>query len=409
MVLLAAACGGSSPSETVAAPDAATPAESSESSVTSEQAAPTSEGSSGVIDDLAAASRALVDLHGDTGAFDAVAFAMERGYSGEQILVAALAGTLDEEGRIVEAEPAGEPAGVIELAAAHPLFLELDDGTIEEIELAQGCGGTGDGRVAVDWLRCRVAASGLVADPGVELGNEAVFLIMWLATVGYDAAQITDALVLGGTIDLASFEDIQGRSHNCLHLRSGGSVVVPTGSSARSTCDSDIRGLAAAEDGDATDDDTDDGATEDADESSEEPDDDGDDAMVETYEGTVDMVIGALTTDGQRGECSETAPMRLTVYPDIGRVFAVVDQSFSGWEFVAEGPPQCRREGELIELGGVVDADGRIELYYYSAQAITAVEGDLLAGQGSLVRPANDMRYSFHLSRCDACVPVAPR
>ena len=89
LLVVVSACGGASGSSTV-----------STATATGSVTEPVAEGS---VDDLARSFvDAVVAAHGEEGGFDALIWALERGYSGNQLIRAALDGRIEADGAITD-------------------------------------------------------------------------------------------------------------------------------------------------------------------------------------------------------------------------------------------------------------------------------------------------------------------
>lgn len=159
---------------------------------------------------------ALSQQYDGEAAFVAVAAAMERGYSFNQIEAASIAGRLDANGNILADDntivpPDGPPAGVLDLTN---LQVKRNTGTLfrpPSKPLVQ------EGLQSVSWLLQEIeglsASSETVADEDAEF--RFVVALLYLHKTGYTLDQIVEAIVLGAKmgdiLQCAVLVDVDGK------------------------------------------------------------------------------------------------------------------------------------------------------------------------------------------------------
>jgi len=211
LLVVAAACGG-----------ATEPPSDSTARTSTEQDDATTDASFGeavetVVDEIVAA-------HGEDGGFDAVVWALERGYSADQVLAAAGEQRLNSDGSIADSAegtepPGGPPLGLILLP--EPDVQSLGINAVQAIHL----GGSTNRALFKDQLP--IDDIDLDRAKGVALGN-----IISAMRIGYSPQQVVEYVVEGGTLHTQFFadasQDISPIDLDCSFLRdSANHIVVP--------------------------------------------------------------------------------------------------------------------------------------------------------------------------------------
>ena len=209
---------------------------------------------------------ALVDSVGAEAALEALFFALERGYSFEQIATGAEGGVLNADGTIEATVPAGPPLGLVllpEAGLARLIASQTERVTGEElVERASELFGLGKERFEEE-------------QEGVDqTKRDMAFRVLLISTMGlllengYTPEQVTLQIIVGGAVLL--LDDPRPESEKqCIYMRdilpdgTGGPIVAPDQSSERNpSCEIIIRDALdreASEDddtGDTGDDDT---------------------------------------------------------------------------------------------------------------------------------------------------------
>lgn len=145
----------------------------------------------------------LIDQLGADGAFDAVALAVDAGYSADQLLGAAERATLEQDGTIrigsaVETPESG-PAEYFDRGADES-SAGADEGTgLTLIAFGLGVEDYRD-RVGETYRRAGETGSASIDDAVATVSQEFLYAVIELAKLGFSAEEILDALLFGATL-----------------------------------------------------------------------------------------------------------------------------------------------------------------------------------------------------------------
>jgi len=228
LVVVASACGG-----------AAVPSTSTTNAAVDPVA-----GQASVEDVTLSVVDAIVAVHGEEGGFDAVIWALERGYSGDQLIEGALDGRLQADGKIADSgggteTPAGSPLGSIELPDA-------------EIQSMGATAVPAANRIrSVTWARFRqipVDELEMLTDSFYAAINDIIAAILG----GYSPEQVIELILLGGSVRREYLSSLGGTYADTCYVitDSTGQTVVPRyappklqGTGDSEECQDLIRGL----------------------------------------------------------------------------------------------------------------------------------------------------------------------
>ena len=312
--LVAVSCGGSSDSSS--APTSPQTVAASETAIEPSADA-----------EVKAVVDAVVDAHGEDGGFDAVIWAFERGYLGEQLFAGALEGRLQADGVIIAATgdaegPEGSPLGLILLPG--PEFQSMEINAVPAVYRAD-LHMAALGRITIEQAREKL---------GTLTGLLAVFAT---GRAGYSAGQVIETLILGGTFDELEYREETGGvgvGWTCFFVRdSTGQVVVPLALDVYAEerkCSRAIEDLAETENADESSDLDEEEKTESEDVAEAEVD--VGDGLV--FRGFAEATLVYADQDGQPPKfdtktCEPTVDAELTIHPDGGAVLVV-----TWWDFV---------------------------------------------------------------------------
>jgi hypothetical protein len=204
LILVASACGGAtvpSTSSTIVVVDPAV-------------------GQTSIEDAALSVVAAIVAVHGEDGALDAFFWASERGYSGVQLISAALDGRLAADGLIADA------AGVTEAPAGSPLgLIELPEAEIQGMGAMAMRVGNRTSSVMPTRLH-QISIEELDRLEAAEL--ETLTAIVFAIFGGYTLEQIVLNILEGGVFDTLVVPEEVGDSNPCpILVDSTGQTIVP--------------------------------------------------------------------------------------------------------------------------------------------------------------------------------------
>ena len=159
---------------------------------------------------------AIIAAHGEDGGFDAVIWAFERGYSGDQLFAGALEARLEADGVITTAgggteTPDGAPLGLVALPG--PDLESLENNAVLAVYRTGSKLTAQYGDITVD----KMAAHGILT-------------IVGAASVGYSGRQIIENIIEGGKIDEDTFQlgQTSASREECFYLRDAtGQIFLP--------------------------------------------------------------------------------------------------------------------------------------------------------------------------------------